>query len=105
MSTQDKPDNVLLALREMQGTLGRLESAVARLDAHVTGAQDTRQGLTHRVAQLETCVPDDLREQLHDIRSKEESRSFWMRTIGATAVGSFVAALGAILFKGGHGNQ
>jgi hypothetical protein len=105
MATSDKQDNaeVMHVLQELRGACARLELGVARLDRHVTGGDDTRQGLSHRVAQLETCVPDDLREQLHDIKSKEESRSFWMRTIGATAVGSFVAALGSLLFKGGHG--
>ena len=87
----DMPEHndVIGLLREIHREQTRQGESIDELKIHVTGGPETAKGLAFRTAQLE---------------AKDESRTFWMRTIGTTAVGSFIAAIGAVLFKTGSTN-
>ncbi len=84
----DRPDHndVIGLLHEIRGEQARQGASIDELKVHVTGGTETAKGLAFRTAQLE---------------AKDESRTFWMRAIGTTAIGGLITALGALIFKDG----
>lgn len=84
----DMPEHndVMGLLREIHHEQTRQGASIDELKVHVTGGTETSKGLAFRTAQLE---------------AKDESRTFWMRTIGTTAIGGLLTAIGALLFKSG----
>jgi hypothetical protein len=84
----DRPEHsdVIGLLREIRGEQERQGASIDELKLHVTGGHETAKGLAFRTAQLE---------------AKDESRTFWMRTIGTTAIGGLITAIGALVFKDG----
>lgn len=84
----DMPEHsdVLGLLHEIRGEQARQGASIDELKMHVTGGYDVAKGLEFRTAQLE---------------AKDESRTFWMRAIGTTAIGGLITALGALVFKDG----
>lgn len=84
----DMPEHndVIGLLREIHREQTRQGETIDELKVHVTGGTETAKGLAFRTAQLE---------------AKDESRTFWMRTIGTTAIGGLLTAIGALIFKDG----
>ena len=84
----DMPEHndVIGLLREIHREQTRQGETITELNLHITGGHKPEEGLAFKVANLQ---------------KQDESRTFWMRTIGTTAVGSFIAAIGALLFKTG----
>lgn len=84
----DMPEHsdVIGLLREIHHEQTRQGASIDELKMHVTGGTETAKGLAFRTAQLE---------------AKDESRTFWMRAIGTTAIGGLITALGALVFKDG----
>lgn len=73
-------------LHEIRREQTRQGETIDELKVHVTGGTETAKGLAFRTAQLE---------------AKDESRTFWMRAIGTTAIGGLITAIGALIFKDG----
>lgn len=84
----DMPEHndVIGLLREIHREQTRQGETIDELKVYVTGGTETAKGLAFRTAQLE---------------AKDESRTFWMRTIGTTAIGGLLTAIGALIFKDG----
>ncbi len=92
MPSIDRPDNndIHTLLHDIRGQQDRQQKLLQECHDCITGGPRIADGLAYRTARLE-----------HDAETDRESRTFWMRTIGTTAVGAFIASIGAILFKGG----
>lgn len=88
----DRPDNadVVFVLREIDGKLARQEQLLNQCHDAITGGARVADGLAYRTAKLE-----------HDASEERESRTFWTRAIGGTALGALITALWGIIFKGG----
>lgn len=84
----DMPEHndVIGLLREIHREQTRQGESIDELKVHVTGGTETAKGLAFRTAQLE---------------ARDESRTFWMRAIGTTAIGGLITAIGALIFKDG----
>jgi hypothetical protein len=85
-SDMPEHNDVIGLLREIHHEQTRQGASIDELKMHVTGGTETAKGLAFRTAQLE---------------ARDESRTFWMRAIGTTAIGGLLTALGGLLFKDG----
>lgn len=84
----DMPEHsdVIGLLREIHHEQARQGAAITELNLHITGGHKPEDGLAFKVANLQ---------------KQDESRTFWMRAIGTTAIGGLITALGALVFKDG----
>lgn len=84
----DMPEHndVIGLLREIHREQTRQGQSISELNTHITGGHKPEEGLAFKVANLQ---------------QRDESRTFWMRTIGTTAIGGLLTAIGAVLFKSG----
>lgn len=87
----DMPEHndVIGLLREIHREQTRQGATISELNVHITGGHKPEEGLAFKVAEL---------------KKTDESRTFWMRTIGTTAIGGLLTAIGALLFKTGSTN-
>jgi len=90
-SDHPKDNDIHVVLHEIRGDLERQGQMLQECHEYITGGKKVGDGLAYRLTALE-----------HQTAKDAESRSFWMRTIGTTAVGAFITGIFAILFKTGE---
>ncbi|NBW16276.1 MAG: hypothetical protein EBR82_50680 [Caulobacteraceae bacterium] len=87
-SDHPSDNDIHVVLNEIRGTQERQGEMLRECHEYITGGKRVGDGIAYRLTALE-----------HQTAKDSESRSFWMRTIGTTAVGAFITGICAIVFK------